>query len=82
MVTLPRDADTPELIQAINALITTVDKLDKKVNKAIEDRQEELREQAEKITRLQTEMTFVKWIGGAVGAATILMLIERISKLI
>ena len=82
MVALSRDADTPELIQAINALIATVEKLDKKVDEAIEERQEELKEQAEKIIRLQAEMTFVKWIGGAVGAATIIMLIKQISELL
>ena len=82
MVALSRDADTPELIQAINALIATVEKLEKKVDEAIEERQEELKEQAEKIIRLQTEMTFVRWIGGGVGGATILMLIERIAKLL
>ena len=82
MVTLSRDADTPELIQAINTLIVTVKSLDEKLDNAIEDRQSKMSEQAEKITRLQSEMTFVKWIGGAVGGATVLMFIERIAKLI
>ena len=76
---LQRDASSPELVQAINALTTAVQSLDTKLDDAITDRQMALRLMDRQITRLETEMRFIKYFGGAAGLAVIGLIIERIA---
>ena len=78
-MTLQRDASSPELVQAINALTTAVQSLDTKLDDAITDRQMALRLMDRQITRLETEMRFIQYFGGAAGLAVIGLIIERIA---
>ena len=76
---LPRDAENPELVQAVNALTRAVENLDTKLSDAITDRQMAVRLMDRQITQLTTEMRFVKWVGGGVGLAVIALIVERLA---
>ena len=76
---LSRDADTTEIVYAINGLSKTVEALTKKMDDAIEHRQHTVAALEARLIQAETELRFVKWFGGAVGLGTIALIIERIA---
>ena len=76
---LNREADTQEIVLAINALTKTVELLSGKVDEAIAQRQERMSRLETRIVQAETELRFIKWFGGAVGLGTIGLIIERIA---
>ena len=76
---LSRDADTQEIVYAINGLSKTVEALTKKMDDAIEHRQHTVAALEARLMRAETELRFVKWFGGAVGLGTIALIIEGIA---
>ena len=78
-MSLSRDADTQEIVFAINGLSETVKGLTAKMDAAIEHRQHTIAALEARIVQAETELRFVKWFGGAVGLGTIALIIERIA---
>ena len=76
---LNRDADTQEIVLAINALTKTVELLSGKVDEAIAQRQERMSRLETRIVQAETELRFIKWFGAAVGLGTIGLIIERVA---
>ena len=76
---LSRDADTQEIVYAINGLSKTVEALTKKMDDAIEHRQHTVAALEARLVQAETELRFVKWFGGAFGLGTIALIIERIA---
>ena len=76
---LSRDADTQEIVFAINGLTRTVEALTKKMDAAIEHRQHTISALEARLVQAETELRFIKWFGGAVGLGTIGLIIERIA---
>ena len=76
---LSRDADTQEIVFAINGLTKTVEALTAKVDAAIANRQQSVADLESRMMQAETELRFVKWFGGAVGLGTIALIIERIA---
>ena len=76
---LSRDADTQEIVFAINGLSETVKVLTGKMDKAIEHRQRTVAAVETRLVQAETELRFIKWFGGAVGLGTIGLIIERIA---
>ena len=76
---LSRDADTQEIVFAINGLSETVKVLTDKMDKAIEHRQRTVAALEARLVQAETELRFIKWFGGAVGLGTIGLIIERIA---
>lgn len=76
---LSRDADTQEIVFAINGLSKTVEALTKKMDDAIEHRQHSMAALEARVVQAETELRFIKWFGGAVGLGTIALIIERIA---
>ena len=79
---LNRDADTQEIVLAINALAKTVELLSGKVDQAIAQRQERMSELETRIVQAETELRFIKWFGGAVGLGTIALIIQQIAEVL
>ena len=76
---LSRDADTQEIVFAINGLTKTVEALTKKMDDAIKHRQRTVAALETRLVQAETELRFIKWFGGAVGLGTIGLIIERIA---
>ena len=76
---LNRDADTQEIVFAINGLSETVKALTAKMDAAIEHRQHTISALEARLVQAETELRFIKWFGGAVGLGTIGLIIERIA---
>ena len=76
---LSRDADTQEIVFAINGLSETVKGLTAKMESAIEHRQHTIAALEARMIQAETELRFVKWFGGAVGLGTIALIVERIA---
>ena len=76
---LSRDADTQEIVFAINGLTKTVEALTAKMDSAIEHRQDSMAALEARIVKAETELRFVKWFGGAVGLGTIALIIELVA---
>ena len=76
---LSRDADTQEIVFAINGLSETVKVLTGKMDKAIEHRQRTVAAVETRLVQAETELRFIKWFGGAVGLGTIGLIIERVA---
>ena len=76
---LSRDADTQEIVFAINGLTETVKGLTVKMDAAIEHRQHSMAALEARVVQAETELRFIKWFGGAVGLGTIGLIIERVA---
>ena len=76
---LNRDADTQEIVFAINGLSETVKGLTAKMDAAIEHRQHTVAALETRLVQAETELRFVKWFGGAFGLGTIALIIERVA---
>ena len=76
---LSRDADTQEIVFAINGLSETVKVLTDKMDKAIEHRQRTVAALETRLVKAETELRFIKWFGGAVGLGTIGLIIEQVA---
>ena len=79
---LSRDADTQEIVFAINGLSETVKGLTAKVDAAIEQRQDTISALEARLVQAETELRFVKWFGGAIGLGTIALIIARIAEVL
>ena len=77
---LSRDADTQEIVLAINGLTKTVEALSEKMDRAIEHREHSMLALELRIAQSETELRFVKWFGAAVGLGTVALIIERVSE--
>ena len=60
---LSRDADTTEIVYAINGLSKTVEVLTAKMDAAIEHRQHTIAALEARLVQAETELRFVKWFG-------------------
>ena len=76
---LSRDADTQEIVFAINGLSETVKALTVKMDDAIKHRQRTVAALETRLVQAETELRFIKWFGGAVGLGTIGLIIERVA---
>ena len=79
---LSRDADTQEIVLAINILTKTVETLAEKVDHAIEHREHSMVALEGRVIQAETELRFVKWFGAAIALGTIALIIERASKVL
>ena len=79
---LSRDADTQEIVFAINALSKTVEGLTSKMDDAIEHRQHSMAALEARVVQAETELRFVKWFGGAIGLGTIALIIAQIAEVL
>ena len=79
---LSRDADTQEIVFAINGLSKTVETLTAKMDDAIEHRQHSMAALEARVVQAETELRFVKWFGGAIGLGTIALIIAQIAEVL
>ena len=79
---LSRDADTQEIVFAINGLSETVKGLTAKMDAAIEHRQHSMAALEARVVQAETELRFIKWFGGAVGLGTIALIIQQVAEVL
>ena len=79
-MSLSRDADTQEIVFAINGLSETVKGLTAKMDAAIEHRQDSMAALEARVVQAETELRFIKWFGGTAGLGTIALIIQQVAE--